>query len=123
MYLVGRDGPSKRAARAAVEDSIRNRVKMVSDAEVLHEILHRYVAIDRRDAIVPALRVIEAIADEISDIAVADVHRARDIVLIERRVSARDAIHLAVMERYGISQVMTFDRDFDAWPGIERIPR
>ncbi len=31
---------------------------MVTDAEVLNEILHRYTAIDRREAIGPALQLI-----------------------------------------------------------------
>jgi hypothetical protein len=36
---------------------VTDRQRLVTDAEVLQEILHRYVAIDRRDAIQPALEV------------------------------------------------------------------
>jgi predicted nucleic acid-binding protein len=35
-----------------------------------------------------------------------------------RTVSARDAIHGAVMQRHGISTIMTFDRGFASLPGI-----
>ena len=35
--------------------------------------------------------------------------------------SARDALHVAVMERHGIERVMTFDRGYDGVPGIERL--
>ncbi|MCZ2147544.1 MAG: type II toxin-antitoxin system VapC family toxin [Bryobacterales bacterium] len=37
--------------------------------------------------------------------------------------SARDALHIAVMERYSIKTIFSFDRDFDRWPGLERISR
>lgn len=37
------------------------------------------------------------------------------------RLSARDAIHVAVMQRRDVERVMSFDRAFDVVPGIERI--
>jgi predicted nucleic acid-binding protein len=46
------------------------------------------------------------------------VEAARDIVMQHRGLSARDAIHAAVMQRHGISTIMTFDRGFAALPGI-----
>ena len=36
-------------------------------------------------------------------------------------LSARDAVHLAVMQRRGISRILTFDTGFDGIVGIERI--
>lgn len=41
-------------AQRLLEKLIANRERLVTDAEALQEILHRYVAIDRRDAIQPA---------------------------------------------------------------------
>jgi predicted nucleic acid-binding protein len=38
-----------------------------------------------------------------------------------RQLSARDAVHIAVMERHGIEQIMTFDSGFDGFPGITRL--
>lgn len=40
------------------------------------------------------------------------------IVLGGLRLSARDAVHLAVMEQAGIRRIMSFDSGFDAYPGI-----
>ena len=39
--------------------------KLVTDVEVLQEIMHRYVAIQRRDAIQPAFDAILGIVDEV----------------------------------------------------------
>jgi len=50
----------------------------------------------------------------------ADVERARQIVL-GTRLSARDAVHLAIMRRRGIDRILTFDRAFDGIDGITRI--
>ena len=120
MYLVGTEHPYKGVARRLLETAIEAREPLVTDAEVLQEILHRYVAIDRRDAIEPATAALLGVVDEVHPIERVDVERARRIVLTSR-LSARDAIHLAIMERRGIDRIMTFDRAFDGLPGVERI--
>jgi hypothetical protein len=37
------------------------------------------------------------------------------------RLSARDALHLAIMERHGVRRIMSFDSGFDGFPGVERV--
>ena len=53
-YLVGSPHPHETDAQRLLEKLIANRERLVTDAEALQEILHRYVTIDRRDAIQPA---------------------------------------------------------------------
>lgn len=120
MYLVGAEHPNKAIARRLVEAAIEAGERLVTDAEVLQEILHRYVAIDRRDAIEAASAAILGIVDEVFPIERSDVDQARRIVLTSR-LSARDAIHVAVMQRYGVSRIVTFDRAFEDVPGISRL--
>jgi len=50
-----------------------------------------------------------------------DVERARNLLMSKSRLSARDALHAATMERYGIRQIVTFDAGFDEISGIRRI--
>ena len=121
MYLVGSDHPNKVRAQKLVHRAVEDEVRLVSSVEVIQEILHRYVAIDRRDAIQPALDVLLGIVDNVLDVTLADGLRARDIVLGGNRLSARDALHIAVMERAGLSEVMSFDTDFDRWPSLHRL--
>ena len=73
----------------------------ITDAEVLQEILHRYVTSDRNHLIGQAMSAILDVVDEVFPIERPDVELARDIVL-GARLSARDAIHVAVMRRRGI---------------------
>jgi predicted nucleic acid-binding protein len=42
-------------------------------------------------------------------------------VLGRKRFSARDALHLAVMEERGVHRILSFDAGFDGFPGITRI--
>lgn len=49
------------------------------------------------------------------------VNRARTVLLGHTTLSARDAIHLAVMEHHGVSRIVTFDAGFDGFPGITRV--
>jgi predicted nucleic acid-binding protein len=49
------------------------------------------------------------------------VERAKQIVLGYARLSARDAVHLAIMQQHGIEQILSFDSGFDGFPGIERL--
>jgi predicted nucleic acid-binding protein len=121
MYLVGSAHPNKDAARRQIEATIDDGERLVTDAEVLQEILHRYVAINRRDAIGPAFEVLTALVDEIYPIDFEIVERARVLISNLSDISARDAIHIAVMQREGISSVMSFDRGFDGVAGLRRL--
>jgi predicted nucleic acid-binding protein len=121
MYLVGAAHPNKLAARSALEAAIEAGERLVTDAETLQEILHRYVAIDRRDAIEPCLAALLGVVDEFFPIETEDVLRASAIVRTSP-LTARDALHVAVMQRRGISTILSFDRGFDGIPGIIRVP-
>jgi uncharacterized protein len=121
IYLVGAAHPHKIDAQRLVERAIAERQRLVTDAEVLQEILHRYVAIDRRDAIQPAFDALLGIVDEVFPVDVAVVEQAKTVVLGHPGLSARDALHVAAMERNGVARIMTFDAGFDGVPGIERL--
>jgi predicted nucleic acid-binding protein len=121
MYLVGSPHPHKSDSRKLLERCIGDRERLVTDAEVLQEILHRYVAINRRDAIQPAFDALLGVVDEVFMIDEPEVERAKEIVLGHEGLSARDALHLAVMEQNGVERIMSFDAAFDGFPGIHRI--
>jgi predicted nucleic acid-binding protein len=61
------------------------------------------------------------VVDEVFAVEQADAERAKDILHGNSRLSARDALHLAIMARHGVSRVLTFDRGFSECPGIERL--
>ena len=121
MYLIGAPHPHKADAQRLLERCIADGERLVTDAEVLQEILHRYVAIDRRDAIQPGFDVLLAVVDEVFPITLATVERAKGITLERRELSARDALHLAIMEGHAVERILTFDAAFDGLPGVRRV--
>jgi predicted nucleic acid-binding protein len=120
MYLVGAAHPHKVDAQRLLEQLLSERERLVTDAEVLQEILHRYVAIERRDAIQPAFDVLLGVVDQVFAIDQGAVEKAKAITL-ERGLSARDAVHLAVMHNNRIERILSFDTGFDGVPGIRRL--
>ena len=123
MYLVGAPHPHKSNAQRLLESLVIAEERLVTDAEVFQEILHRYVAINRRDAIQPAFDAILGVVDEVFPVERRDTERAKEIVLGSIRLSARDALHLAVMEHREVSRILSFDRGFDEFPGVTRLSR
>ena len=121
MYLVGADHPNKPRARTLVETAVSRGDALVTDVEVLQEVLHRYAALRRTDAIQPAFDVTLSLVDEVLPVRLTHVQRAKDILLGDYSLSARDTLHLAVMADADITRIMSFDAGFDSYPGIERL--
>jgi hypothetical protein len=121
MYLVGAEHPHKTDSQVLVKRLFAAGRPLVTDAEVLQEILHRFIALNRRDAIGQTFKALLDIVDDVFPVEKADVLRAAEIAQHRASFSARDAIHIAVMEHYGVHSILSFDADFDRWPGLERI--
>jgi len=121
MYIIGGEHPNRAVAQRLVSDAAMAQHRLVTDAEVLQEILHRYVAIRRKKAIDPAFAFMLRIVDEVLPIERLDVERARRLLQTTSRLSVRDAVHVAVMHRHAIDQVMSFDTGFDDVTGLTRL--
>jgi predicted nucleic acid-binding protein len=122
MYLVGASHPNKPKAKRLLERVIQAKERLVTDAEVLQEILHRYSTSVHRDAIQPAFDALLGVVDEVFPIELQDAQRAKEILLSSHGISARDALHLATMERHGVKRILSFDGGFLGIPGVVRLP-
>ncbi len=121
MYLVGAPHQHKVDAQRLLDSALSGGERLVTDAEVLQEICHRYGSIGRHDAIQPTFDTILGAVDDVLPIDRRVAETAKDIVLSYPTLSARDAIHVAVMRRHGIDRIMTFDHGFDTLPGVNRV--
>src|SRR5207247_5459560 len=113
--------PHKADAQRLLDDLIAGEERLVTDVEVLQEILHRYTAIGRPDAIQPAFDAVLHVVDEVFSLDAEHVENAKQIVHGSYGLSARDAIHLAVMQAHDIREILSFDTGFDRYPGIRRL--
>jgi predicted nucleic acid-binding protein len=121
MYLVGEPHANKARASVLLEEAVAADQRLVTDAEVLQEILHRYAAIARLDAVQPAIEATLAVVDEVLPVELADTLGAKEALLGGYGLSARDCLHVAVMRRRGIERIFSFDAGFDRYPGIVRL--
>ncbi len=121
MYLVGAPHPNKDRAVAVLTQLAREGERFVTDVEVYQEILHRYTAIHRTDAIDAAFESLNALVDDTLSFDMSEVRLARDLIASVADISARDALHVAVMRKAEVSRIFSFDRGFDACPGIDRL--
>lgn len=120
MYLVGRPHPNRDTAAEFLRG--QSDEVFVTSAEVYQECVHRYIAIDRRAAITDCFALLNDLVDHVYPITREDVVEAARISRHQRRLSGRDCLHLAVMERHGIDRIFSFDRGFELWPGIRLVP-
>ena len=121
MYLVGQPHPLKDRARALLEQVVVQGTTLVTSAEVMQEIVHRYQAIRRLDAMRAALEVLTGLVSEVHPVDRRDVLRAVGVLEGVPVLSARDALHVAVMERHGVRDILSFDAGFDVVPQIRRV--
>lgn len=121
MYLVGGEHPHKLEARTLLERLTTERRRLVTSSETFQEILHRYVAIGRRDRIEIAFETLRGIVDDVFAVEEADVIAAKALVHAHPQLSPRDALHVAVMRRNQVTRILSFDRGFDQVTGITRL--
>ena len=95
--------------------------RLVTDVESYQEILHRFTAIRRPIDIDSAFYRLDETLDEVFSYGMPEIHAAREIIRSAPGISARDALHAAVMRSNGISRILSYDAGFDAIPGIERM--
>ncbi len=97
-------------------------LQAVTDAEVFQEILYRYLLIGER---AKGFRIFDAfrrvMSGRILPVADEDVQRARELAETYPHMSPRHLIHLAVMDRRAIGEIVTADRGFEGVAGVRRI--
>lgn len=121
MYLVGADDRLRESATRLLEVAAGEGERIVTDVEVFQEILHRYHSTGRHDAIDPAFTALRGVVDHTYPVEIGDIERARRILATTPRLSARGALHVAVMQAHDVGRIMSFDRGFDGIPGIKRV--
>lgn len=78
-------------------------------------------ALERRDLARDVYDLFAQICPVVYDVTLADTDRARDLLLEHVGLSARDAVHAAVMLNRGVEWIATFDQGFEGVPGIRRV--
>ena len=134
MYVVSAPHANRDRAISILNTLARDGEHLITGVEVYQEILHRYAAIRRFDAMDSAFQSNsstspDTIVDDVLTFGMSEVRAATrllcfsDGLLVKSfdGLSARDALHVAVMRSAGAGRIVSFDSGFDACPGIERL--
>lgn len=121
MYIVGEPHPNKDRAISMTRELLRSDEQLITSVEVYQEILHRYTAVRRPQIIDLAFYELDRLVDEVLLYGMQEIRAARALLATVDGISARDALHVAVMQAAGCSRVLSFDGGFDHCPGIVRV--
>ena len=121
MYVAGGQHENRDPARRFL-DRVRNgKVEACTNTEVLQEILYRYSARGRLDLASEVYDLFVEVCPVVFDVTLADTDRARDLLCDTAGISARDAVHAAVMLNHEVEWIATFDTGFDRVKGVRRL--
>jgi predicted nucleic acid-binding protein len=122
MYAAGADHPLREACRRIMRHLARQSESFVTDAEVLQEALHRYLALGRAEqGRSMVLDLATVLAGRIEAIFEHDVRGAALLSSRHPALSARDLLHLAVIRRLSVEYIVSTDSGFDGIPGLRRL--
>jgi uncharacterized protein len=121
MYAAGATHPLRQPCRDALERAVRLNATLVTDSEVLQELLYRYFAIRRPEVAESVYRSTVRLCDEVLPVSEGNTARALELLLKYGRLSVRDAIHIATMEAKGLRLLVSTDKDFDGVNEVQRI--
>lgn len=121
MYIAGRAHPLKEPSRTVL-GLAADYPRFFTDAEVLQELLHRYISLGERAKARAAVTEARSImGDRIEPVLAEDVRQAADLANRYTQLSARDLIHVAVARRAGASHIVSADTALDVVTEIGRL--
>ena len=120
MYAVGRDHPLRPRARRFFAAATTDQQPLATSSEVLQELAHAYLPVERTQALAAALVLIDRTRIEVWPLERDDVILGIELAGRYPGLGARDLCHLASCQRRGVTRIQTFDRALRAAAGSLR---
>ncbi len=121
MYAAGAEHAFKQPSARLLERIARGEIAATLDAETLQEILHRYRAINRWADGAMLYDLTRKIFPNVIPISGDIVDRARELMDTSASLTARDALHAAVVQVKKLDAICSYDRDFDQVAFLRRV--
>ncbi|MGH3544770.1 MAG: type II toxin-antitoxin system VapC family toxin [Mycobacteriales bacterium] len=121
MFAAGREYPLRLPCQNILREVSTGDVDAVTSAEVVQEILHRFSGSgNRATGVAMAEHTLELFSPVLS-ITHAVMSRMPELMLSNPHLTARDVMHVATCQEFGIETIVSPDRGFDAVAGLKRI--
>lgn len=121
MYAAGGPHPHKIPSLTLLEQVSNGQIEAVSDAEVLQELLYRYWHVKLLEQGALLVEHTVRLVPTILPVVIADLLLAGSLLREYRHLEPRDAVHAAIMLNHGLTHLYSYDRHFDAIPGLTRL--
>jgi uncharacterized protein len=121
MYSVGGSHPLRKPCRTCLEKIYEGKLSVITNAEVLQEILYRYISLNEKEKALQLTNSFIEICESVYPVTVDDVTLAMELIKKKKLPHIRDAIHAATMMQHDIKEILSTDKHFDKLPGIKRI--
>lgn len=122
IYAAGRPHRLKEPSARVLMLAAERPEAFVTDAEVLQELLHRYLAL----RLWPQGREVfrhfaDLMRERVEPVLAADAEQAARLADEHPELGARDLLHTAVMQRLGVLRLVSADAGFDRLSQLERL--
>ncbi len=114
IYAVGRPHPLREKAQHFFINAIKNEKRLVTSAEVLQELIHVYLPVNRLETLDAALSLATERVEKVFPIDKETVLYARNLISINPSLSARDLLHISICQLNNIKELMSFDNTLNA---------
>jgi uncharacterized protein len=121
MYAAGAAHEHKQPSVSFLSRVGRGELEVAVDAEVLQEVLHRYRALGRWPEGRRVFDLVRTIVPEVVPVDAGAVDAARALLDEHPGLSARDALHAAVVRLVRAGALVSYDTDFDGIEGVRRL--
>ena len=122
IYAAGREHSNQEPCARVLMMVAEHPLAFITDAKVLQELMHRYLASGRWALGREVLQgFAEVMHDRIEPVYEEDIHSAARLADRHPGISARDLVHNAVMQRLGSHRIISADADFDRLPNLTRL--
>ena len=122
IYAAGRPHRLKEPSAQVLMLVAERPEAFLTDAEVLEELLHRYLALRLWPQAREVFHHFAALMRErVEPVHAVDVEQAALLADQYPDLGARDLLHAAVMSRLGVRHIVSADAGFDRLPEVERL--
>ncbi|MCH7523128.1 MAG: type II toxin-antitoxin system VapC family toxin [Chloroflexi bacterium] len=122
IYAAGRPHRLKEPCAQVLMLAAERPEAFLIDAEVLQELLHRYLALrlwpEGRDVF---HRFADLMRERVEPVQAIDVEQAALLADELPELGARDLLHAAIMRRLGVQRVISADAGLDRLTEVERL--
>jgi predicted nucleic acid-binding protein len=122
IYGMGREHPLREPSLAVLLLAAEHPSAFFTDAEVLQEIVHRHMALRRWPEAYPYFQqFVVLMSGRIEPMLASDVQDTALFATRYEHLTARDLVHVAIMQRVGARRIVSADTGFERLEGIERL--